>query len=214
MKQLLVSATDKEITPFLDRLNQHPVQDLDVLITGVGGVATGYHLGRKLLQKSYDRIINVGVAGAFDRTLQLGQIVEITQDQFADLGAEEADGGFTDLFELQLVQDEFPFTDQKLINPKPLSLLNIPQVRGLSTNKVSGAISSIKKLYKKYPAQVETMESAAFFYCCIESGTPFVAVRTISNYVEIRNRENWKLGLAIKNLNQMLDLFFFKKEDS
>ena len=32
----------------------------------------------------------------------------------------------------------------------------------------------------------------------------FLQIRSISNYVETRNRENWNIPLAIQNLNQVL----------
>jgi futalosine hydrolase len=45
------------------------------------------------------------------------------------------------------------------------------------------------------------MEGAAFFYACREAGVPCLQIRAVSNYVEKRNRDNWHIGLAIKNLN-------------
>jgi futalosine hydrolase len=30
---------------------------------------------------------------------------------------------------------------------------------------------------------------------------PCIQIRAVSNYVERRNRDNWQIGLAIKNLN-------------
>jgi futalosine hydrolase len=32
----------------------------------------------------------------------------------------------------------------------------------------------------------------------------YVQIRAVSNYVEPRNKENWQMGLAIKNLNEYL----------
>ena len=48
------------------------------------------------------------------------------------------------------------------------------------------------------------MEGAAFFYACLLAKIPFLEIRSISNYVEARNRETWNLPLAINNLNQIL----------
>jgi futalosine hydrolase len=33
--------------------------------------------------------INLGIAGSFDRNIALGDVVEITEDTFAELGAED-----------------------------------------------------------------------------------------------------------------------------
>jgi futalosine hydrolase len=48
------------------------------------------------------------------------------------------------------------------------------------------------------------MEGAAFFYACEEANVDGLQVRAISNYVEKRNKENWNLALAVKNLNDWL----------
>jgi len=52
--------------------------------------------------------------------------------------------------------------------------------------------------------QVESMEGAAFFYACLMAEVPFLEIRSISNFVEPRNRDAWDLPLAIGNLNQVL----------
>ena len=49
--------------------------------------------------------------------------------------------------------------------------------------------------------QLESMEGAAFFYACEEYKLPCLQIRAVSNYVEKRNRANWDIPLAIKNLN-------------
>ena len=48
------------------------------------------------------------------------------------------------------------------------------------------------------------MEGAAFFLACLLSEVPFLEIRSISNFVEPRNREAWDLPLAIDNLNVAL----------
>jgi len=48
------------------------------------------------------------------------------------------------------------------------------------------------------------MEGAAFFYVCQLQKIPHIQIRSISNYVEPRNRANWNISLAIKNLNEVL----------
>jgi futalosine hydrolase len=45
------------------------------------------------------------------------------------------------------------------------------------------------------------MEGAAFFYACQQVNARCIQIRAVSNYVEKRNRDNWQIGLAIKNLN-------------
>jgi len=46
------------------------------------------------------------------------------------------------------------------------------------------------------------MEGAAVLYCCEQLGIPCLQIRSVSNYVEPRNRNNWEIALAISNLNK------------
>jgi len=47
---------------------------------------------------------------------------------------------------------------------------------------------------------VESMEGAAFMSTCLIHKVPFAQVRAVSNLVERRNRESWKMAEAIHNL--------------
>ena len=79
------------------------------------------------------------------------------------------------------------------------------QVHGISVNKVHGTVESINTMETSFPfAQVESMEGAAFFYASLQYGTAALQIRSISNYVEKRDRENWKLKEAITHLNEVL----------
>jgi futalosine hydrolase len=215
MKILIVSATAFEIAPLQLQLKEHfsevqPFQykrdDLEIftLITGVGMTATAFALGRMLGGEiTFDLVLNLGIAGAFDRNLQLGQVVQVASEQFGDLGVEEADGSFTDMFELELIQnDETIFYKNAILNPnKDISFLK--EVKAITVNKVHGFSESISKIEQKYQADIESMEGAAVFYACKISEVKFLEIRAISNYVEPRNRANWNIPLAIDSLNDV-----------
>jgi futalosine hydrolase len=51
------------------------------------------------------------------------------------------------------------------------------------------------------------MEGAAVFYVAQQEKIPALQIRAISNLVEKRNKDNWDIPLAIKNLNEWLILF-------
>jgi futalosine hydrolase len=74
----------------------------------------------------------------------------------------------------------------------------------LTVNKVHGYDASIDLMQKKYNCDLETMEGAAFFYVCLMENVSFLQIRSVSNYVEPRNKENWDIPLAINNLNDVL----------
>jgi len=56
----------------------------------------------------------------------------------------------------------------------------------------------------KYNPAVESMEGAAFHYACLLEKIPFFQLRSISNYVEVRDKSKWKIPLAIQQLNENL----------
>ncbi|WAC42110.1 futalosine hydrolase [Pedobacter sp. SL55] len=202
MKLLIVAATQAEIAPTLSHFNLKPrnfieTENFDVLITGVGMVATAFALGQKLTS-NYHLVLNVGIAGSFDREISLGELVNITQDTFAELGAEDHEK-FISLPQLGFGENEFSSSSD--------IALKLRAVKGITVNKVHGNAQSIEKTEAIYHPQTESMEGAAVFYACNQLGIKTLQVRSISNYVEPRNRESWQIGLAVKNLNEWLIAF-------
>jgi futalosine hydrolase len=209
MKILIVAATLFEIQPSIDffekKENQSKV-NVEFLVTGIGMTATTYHLTKKLQNPDYQLIINAGIAGAFNpNELQLGDVVNVVAEKFADLGAENHDGSFINFYENGLINpNENPFINGELLNIKGAEFEFLPLVSAISVNKVSGFAPSIEKLKTTFSADIESMEGAAFTYVCLLEEVNFFQIRAISNYVEPRNRDNWQMPLAIKNLNSVL----------
>lgn len=199
MKTLIVAATHAEIAPTLAHFNLQgnkfiETETFDVLITGVGMVATAFALGQTL-STSYNLVLNVGIAGSFDIKIELGSLVEITDDTFAELGAEDHEN-FITLPELGFGENSFTATSNVA--------LGLKKVKAITVNKVHGYTQSITKTQAQFKADVESMEGAAVFYACNKLNIAAKQVRAISNYVEPRNRANWQIGLALNNLNQWL----------
>ncbi|MBE8712902.1 futalosine hydrolase [Sphingobacterium hungaricum] len=201
MRILIVSATLDEIKPSLPFLNDHQI---DYLITGVGMVATAFELGQFLQQKSYDLLINVGIAGAFSDKMNLGDVVRVVEDQFFELGAEDQDN--------YLSIEELGFGKSIYRENIPYSIENIlavfPKVNGITVNKVHGKSESIVDAKKRISeSTVESMEGAGVFYAAERLQVPVLQIRAISNYVEPRNKSNWNISLALRQLNSRLILF-------
>ena len=76
----------------------------------------------------------------------------------------------------------------------------LKKVTGLTVNTAHGDKNSIQKIKELFNPQIESMEGAAFFYACLLEGITCSQIRTISNKVEQRNKENWDIPLAVKNL--------------
>ncbi len=179
---------------------EHSKSEISILITGVGMVATAFALGRHLAANQYDLVLNLGITGSFDRNIALGQVLEITKDTFAELGAED-DTDFLSIEQMGFGIGTYQPTT-KLANLYNLfNTFNLPGATAITVNMVHGNEASIKKVTERLHPQLESMEGAAFFYACRQMNVPCLQIRAVSNYVEKRNRDNWQIGLAIKNLN-------------
>lgn len=201
MKLLVVAATEAEIAPF----SAIAGTKADILITGVGMMATAYALTKKLQENAYDLVIQAGVAGSFDNDLPPGSVVFVTSDRYGDLGAEDHDK-FLDITEMGLLhKDVSPFSNGILQTPlSPIQeKINLRKVTGLSVNTVSGNEKTIAQR-AKYGCTVESMEGVAFHYVCLQENIPFAQIRAISNYVTPRDKTQWKMKEAIVNLNEWL----------
>lgn len=208
---LIVSATEFEILPLLDYLNDNwelksevyesETIAIHVLVTGVGMVATTFTMASFLAHQKIDLAFNFGIAGAFNRAFKLGEVYHVQSDCFADLGIELPSGQFQDLFQLDLMdENQAPFINKKLYSPLATTSF-LPSATALTVNKVTGTESSIASLQRDYDVDLETMEGAAFYYCCNLHRIEAAQIRAISNYVEPRNKNNWEIPLAIEALN-------------
>jgi futalosine hydrolase len=218
MRILVVAATEPEIAPLVSRMDNAEItaspakkyryneHDIEVLITGVGMVATAAWCATMLSQNRFDVAFNFGVCGTFRCSLEVGQVVHVVSDRIAELGAED-DEKFLTLQELGLSSgNEFPLSDGRVINAKPprsLLLDHLVRVDGITVNTVHGNEQSISSVSRRFQPQVESMEGAAFMYACLIHQVPFAQVRAISNVVEKRNREAWNLPEAITNLTEI-----------
>jgi futalosine hydrolase len=215
MNILVVSATEFEVKPLLGFLGiaiptigMHNAnidfedKEIQVLITGVGMVNTALMMGRHL-KDGYDLIINVGVCGAFDKNLELGELVHITEDVLSEMGAEDG-GEFLKYDQLNLL-GQHVFSENSKDSYLMIDLLK--KVNGITVNTVHGNDVSIEKVKQLYHPDVESMEGAAFFSACSGTKGNSIQIRAISNYVEKRDKDKWQMPLAIKNLNDFLITF-------
>ncbi len=215
MNILIVSATYIEIEPLLlqfkldKEINQklrsytYKNHQIDVLIPGVGMTCTAYWLGKTLSSKLYDTAINLGLAGSFTNNYKLGDVVNITSDQIAELGAEDGES-FLSLVDMDLIMDEdFTLQNGEIKNTIPIqndTINFLPKVKAITVNTAHGEEESITKVMNLFNPEVESMEGAAFFYACLLEGITCSQIRSISNKVERRNKDNWDIPLAVKNL--------------
>lgn len=197
-KPLVVAATRAEIAlsiPLLD------AQQIPYVITGVGMVATAYALTKALHRCTPPYILNLGIAGSLSDELPIGSVVEIVQDTFFELGAENEDD-FIPLEQLGFGASSWANLSSGHIHTA------LDKVEGITVNKVHGHKRAIQQVQQRLPyARTESMEGAAVFYVSNEENIPCIQVRSISNFVGPRDKSTWNIPLAIQNLHEWLSDF-------
>jgi futalosine hydrolase len=213
----IVSATAVELAPTLSyceanfkKIESNCFQignDLVYLaIHGVGVPLAMYQIHKYCMQQP-SLIIQIGIAGAFNSEIALGNVYMVGVDRFADLGAQDNEA-FTDVFEMGLIDNnEPPFSCGNLFNtekPYPAFFTGLQPVNAITVNMVSGNAKTIEMLQSKYKPTLESMEGAALHYVCLQENIAFVQMRAVSNYVTIRDKSTWKIKEAIANVNEYL----------
>lgn len=216
---IIVAATEAEVKPLIDFFKASKLAGTNafsfqykkfvfrIFIAGVGAPQTIYNLLSELIVTKPLLVINAGICGAFNRKLKLTETVFITEDCFADIGAED-DDTFLSVYDLNLDSVKtHPFKNGKLKISKYPDLKafeKLEKVKAITVNTTHGNERSIAMFQKKYQPDIESMEGAAVIYTCQRMKVPVIQIRSISNYVEKRNRANWKIQEAVISLNQNL----------
>ncbi|MCC6582075.1 MAG: futalosine hydrolase [Chitinophagales bacterium] len=214
-KITIVAATKLELKPLFDHFQPKSAEftglyvaseQLHFLITGMGMMNTAAHLS--LYSQQYDRdfYIDAGICGAFNRNLQIGEVVQIISETYGDFGVEN-DEEFQDFFDLGFIdtkEDAFQYGLCEPVLSAFHTKINLPKATSITVNKVHGNDKTIKIIQEKYNADTENMEGLAFYYVLKLINKPGIEIRSISNYVERRNKENWNIKDAVANLNNTI----------
>lgn len=213
MKILIASATKIEVDPLYLFLKNEGIQlekfkfrfknnTVHFLITGPGSVNMAFNISM-LTNHPYDLAINAGIGGSFNKNNAIGAVFNVTADRFADLGTEETDGSFLDIFDMNLLEkNEFPYINGWLHTNIPAFLRSkLLTATGITVNKITGTTDSANKLFVKYNPEIESMEGAGFIFACNKLEMPSIQIRSISNYVGPRDRSEWRIPESIKSLN-------------
>ena len=217
MRILIVTESQREISKLVDELTfVHQIEPhfksyslynlhVDILVTGLGSTFMSYHLGRALNMINYDLAINIGLAGSFDHFLEQGFVVNVIQEQFADLGVVHKNNFYTLTEEELMDENAFPFAESKLHSLGNFELDEVESlipVKGITLNTLHSDPKWLSKLRDKFDPEVETMTGGAFFYVCLQEKVPFLQIRAISHFVEIRRIESWNIPSAIESLTE------------
>lgn len=200
LRQALGGCISVENSLIRYRLNEKAI---DLLVTGTGMVSTAYAMGQLTGKQEYDLAVNAGICGSFNRNIRLGEVVNVVTDSFADMGAEDNDN-WLPMPGLGPENQDALLPGDGILHSNPgrfSALLNhLRPVKGATVNTVHGNAESIRRFSARTNAGIETMEGAAFMYAWAGSDANFIQLRSVSNYVEPRNKENWNIPLAVGEL--------------
>jgi len=182
---------------------------ISTLIGGIGSVSTAWEMHNWISANGRpDLAVNIGIAGSYNAEIHVGDVVMPVKDCFADAGIEDGNR-FLTLSEAGLTAaGEFPFIEG-MIQSDPVYVQRfsgiVRPVKAITVNTATGSDATRNKLVEKFNPDIETMEGATFFYICSKENIPFLALRAVSNIVEIRNKKNWDIKLALSNLSWKLN---------
>ncbi|MCL2328339.1 MAG: futalosine hydrolase [Bacteroidetes bacterium] len=177
---------------------------VEFLISGVGAYATQYSLHEYCVRNSPDIIINAGIAGSFSENYEIGQVLSVNRDCFADVGVQN-ETDFQSIFDMNLANpQQAPFVSSWLpIECAQLSH-SLPQVSAITVNSITATGTQRNVWLKKYNPAIETMEGAAVHYVALQQNIPCLHLRAISNMVGERNKSKWNIPFALGNLYEEL----------
>ena len=199
MNVLVIAATERELTGIKEISFGHPSMMVQTAVTGVGLLPSAYAIMQLIATSKPDLIIQVGIAGSFNPSLELGIAVTVRKEILADMGVYETDG-YRDVFELGLVEKNMPpFEQGSIVNHHDnlMEAASLPHVSAVSVNEISTSLEKIKLFAEKYKAAIESMEGASLHYVCTMQQIPFIQIRGISNLVGERDKTKWKIPEAL-----------------
>lgn len=214
---LIIAATTPEVNPLIAHLQETytRLSEQELLfeserlfvrieICGIGLMATAFNLGRILNTANFDCVIQLGIAGAYPTPqIDLGAVVYVQAERVGDLGATTKEGDFLTLQQIGL---EEPSANTLPGNTPPEFagfLQKLQPAEGISISHNAGDPASRYRFPIAPEAiVVESMEGAALHYVCATLKVPFLQIRSISNWVEPRDKTRWQIGAALQNLNK------------
>jgi len=221
MPILLTVATSKELYSILPELTEQNIaehapalfcknkHDFIICITGIGPINAGIALGR-VLEKYPDisGVLNLGLAGTFNaEKAPLGSCVVVTEEIWPEYGLNDGQSVDAKNFGFALLQSP----NQSIINSislctdftvlKLAALAQIIEGKALTVAGVSATKQRCQALKEQYSPLIENMEGFAVALACKRQNIPLIELRTVSNLVGSRAKENWNFSLAFANMH-------------
>ena len=188
------------------------------IVTGVGiintALALGYCLGLSFEKDkpAVDAILFAGLAGAFDLNVTpLTTIWQINEEIWPEYGLHDGSTVTARAFSHPLWKMPDGATIYDKVNLASVSSIAgpekvdiFPQCSALTVAGVSASFNRREKLWNQYHAPLENMEGFAAAYTALRAEIACVEIRSVSNKVGPRSREEKDFDGALKALNEIL----------
>lgn len=192
-------------------------RDIIFLITGVGpinaAIASAFVLGLSLKdeRQEIEGIILAGLAGAFQLDLTpLRSLWLVTEEIWPEYGLNDGARVTARAFsfpqwdgEKGKIYDRVPLDAAGSLFPA-LAEAPWPACRSLTVAGVSASFARRDVLWTAFHADLENMEGFSVAYAALRAGVPCIEVRSVSNKVGPRSREEKDFDGALKALGQIL----------
>ncbi|WP_240941802.1 futalosine hydrolase [Paenibacillus sp. HB172176] len=203
---LIVTAVDAERDAILrgmeDKLSS---QNITVIAAGAGPAAVAARTAAALAANRYDLVVSAGIGGGFPGRAAIGTLVLASSIVAADLGAESPDG-FLPIDELGFgsavaaVSEEWNDRLMQALHQARLSSILAPIIT-VSTATGTAETAAIRSAIVP-GAAAEGMEGFGVATAAEQFGVPAVELRAISNAVGPRDRSAWRIGDALRALEE------------
>ena len=211
---LIAAATSFELAPFSQAVSG--AVPFATLVTGIGPVEAAMRCALFLARHEgkISGVMNIGVAGAYCREQGRAALLDIclaSREVLGDLGIcceghiQSLSGGSMEIV------DTFDL-DQPLLQQAVAIALSLPVACHTGTfvtvNCVSGTRQRGDSLAQRHDALCENMEGAAIARVCQHFGLPLLELRCVSNLVEQRDRQQWRLHEACQRSGEVAAAVF------
>ncbi len=212
MKTLLLVPSERELHFLAGQPDPEPMAGFPVCrrsegvwaLCGIGPAASALGSAHLIRQYQPDRVILVGIAGAFHQSgWAPGDLLQASTDCFADLGYRENDR-FVNLDAMGLAM--LPSVDTPLGCRYTLPLLanDLPTANFITVSNITNDLATSDALFSSFEAGLENMEGAAVAMACAFAGVAFHQVRAVSNIVGPRNPAAWQVEGPLRRLGNWL----------
>lgn len=173
MKTLYLFPTLEESVAFCDLCPERREQ---IVVVGVGMAAAGAYAAQAIARREPRRVVLCGIAGACDRRVEVGAVVQVESDRVAGL------------------------PERYSIEYGSSAVEGLCRVQSLTVSRTGESLPLVEG---NLPC-IEQMEGAAVAAACEAMGVEeYYHLRAISNYVD-DPRSAWRIREAVKALGEWL----------